>query len=123
MNIQERWDALSAADQTSIKTLHKVAQSLVDAIDSLAEIKETASTPYDIKTVDGFISNVSQQLTDVEFRLQKLWGFDQDANKHTWWMKPNYCSCPKLDNTDPAFFGGGKIINSECPIHNLTKEQ
>ena len=91
------------------------------ALDALAEIKESATTPHDIKTVDGFIRNVNQQLSDVELRLQDLWGFDRDPNKHTWWLKPEHCRCPKLDNTDPAFFGGGRIINSECPIHNLTK--
>ena len=123
MTIKERWESISTDAQESIKTLHKVAQSLVDALDALAEIKESATTPHDVKTVDGFIHNVNQQLSDVELRLQDLWGFDRDPNKHTWWLRPKYCLCPKMDNTDPAFFGGGKIINGDCPIHNLTKHE
>ena len=121
MDITERWKSLSVDDQTSIKMLHKVAQSLVDAIDALADIKESASSTNDKLIVDRFIRVANQQLSDAETELQSLWGFEQDPNKHTWWLKPSHCRCPKLDNTDPAFFGGGRIISSDCPIHNLTK--
>ena len=121
--IKERWEALSDENKAAIKSLHTAAQSLVDGLDELAEAKAEATTPYAVKTINMLISNVSAQLEDVEFRLQGLWGFKQDSAYHTWWLKPKSCTCPKMDNADPAFYGGGKIINGDCPIHNLTKQE
>ena len=61
------------------------------------------------------------QLTDnielMEFTLQKLWGFPQNANYHSHWLRNKFCSCPKIDNRDIAYYGGGKLHTSNCKIH------
>ena len=121
MTISERWESLSKDAQSSIKTLHKISQSIVDHLDVLASIKAGMTDADDISIIDRAIAGANQQLSNAELQMQELWGFEQDPNKHTWWLKPKSCRCPKLDNTDPAFFGGGRIISGDCPIHNLTK--
>ena len=52
----------------------------------------------------------------LEFRLQKLWGFSEDRDYHSWWYKHPLCTCPTLDNMDTT----GAImryINMSCPLH------
>ena len=59
------------------------------------------------------------QLTDnielMEFQLQKLWGFPQDKNYHSHWLRNQKCSCPRLDNMD--YLGYGQIKSGACLIH------
>lgn len=116
--INERWEKLSDEAKSSIKSLHAAAQALVDGLDALASAREAAKTPYAEETIIRLIDNLNSQLESVEYRLQDLWGFEKNANYHTWWLRPKNCKCPKLDNQDPAYYGGGKIITEECPIHS-----
>lgn len=101
-----------------IKELHAVATDIVLLLDRAAmkhdKLKSDSAKKRNRKT----IHILNQALEYTELQLQKEWGFDQDVNKHTWWLKPKSCTCPKLDNTDPVYFGGGKIISSDCPIHS-----
>ena len=117
LTLEERWSNLSEDKRSSIRSLHVAAQALVEGLDSLAEARKEAKSFYAEQTIIGLISNLNSQLEDVEFRLQELWGFKQDANYHSWWLRPKNCECPKLDNRDPAYYGAGKIINGSCPIH------
>ena len=119
--LQERWDSLPPGVQESIRSLHVAAQHLVEAIDDMANTLSAAdSSAFNAKqTIMMLIGRLNGDLESVEFRLQELWGFKQDAKYHTWWLKPKACTCPKMDNTDPAYYGAGKIINGDCPIHNL----
>jgi len=63
------------------------------------------------------ILQLNKSIELMEFTLQKLWGFSQNANYHTHWLRVKFCSCPKLDNLDPMYFGGGKILRGNCKIH------
>lgn len=62
-------------------------------------------------------------LEELEFDMQEAWGFDKDSKMHTWWLKPKSCTCPKLDNADPVYYGKGKIINSSCPLHGYEAKE
>lgn len=55
-----------------------------------------------------------KKLTKIEFKLQKLWGFEKDARFHRFWETPK-CQCPVLDNSDSYPYR--TIINSDCPLH------
>jgi hypothetical protein len=57
----------------------------------------------------------SQNLTDLEFRLQALWGFSINAKFHRFWWTPK-CLCAKIDNED-AYPTGYYSISSNCPLH------
>ena len=63
------------------------------------------------------ILQLTENIELMEFTLQKLWGFEQNANYHTHWLRNKFCSCPKLDNRDSIYFGGGKLYRSDCKIH------
>jgi len=63
------------------------------------------------------LRNLDKFITSCDFILQELWGFEQNINYHTWWLREPHCKCPSMDNRDPIYYGRGKIINSNCPIH------
>lgn len=61
------------------------------------------------------LRELAEQVTFLEFKLQSLWRFEQNANYHEWYLVP-HCTCPKLDNED---YRGTtmRIKNADCPIH------
>ena len=111
--------SLTEQEKDLIKDLHNIGESLVDIIDKMEyhrrSIKEN---PTQYNKAVGSLQKCIQTLEQLEFAMQSLWGFEQNELKHTWWLYPNTCTCPKLDNRDPAFFGRGRIIVEDCPLHN-----
>lgn len=63
------------------------------------------------------ILQLAESIEIMEFTLQKLWGFSQNDNYHSHWLRNKFCSCPKIDNRDSMYFGRGKIHMSNCKIH------
>ena len=63
---------------------------------------------------------ISERVTELEFELQRLWGFSQDEEFHKYWLNIGSCSCPKMDNMDRL--GYGRIINLGCPLHGTSQE-
>jgi len=61
------------------------------------------------------IRRLDKIITQIEFQLQKLWGFPQDRNHHRWFDVPK-CSCPKWDNSD-NIGSEYRIINPNCILH------
>jgi len=55
-------------------------------------------------------------IRDIEFALQKEWGFGQDEDFHVYWNSLPGCKCPVMDNLDAR---GTKYrhINKNCPYH------
>lgn len=66
------------------------------------------------------ILELEKKIETLEFKLQELYGFRIDSNYHRYWLKNDHCSCPRMDNLDPIYFGGGKIHRSDCPIHGYS---
>lgn len=64
---------------------------------------------------------LANELTRIEFALQKEWGFPQDANYHRWYEAPK-CACPKLDNEDCYGTSRG-YVSDECPVHGSIDEE
>lgn len=54
-------------------------------------------------------------LQQLEFDLQREWGFTPDINHHSYWYRVPHCTCPKMDNQD--YLGSGEIVASDCPVH------
>lgn len=54
-------------------------------------------------------------ITQIDFKLQELWGFPQDSIYHRFWELPK-CDCPKSDNLD-TYGTGHRYINPNCPLH------
>ena len=93
----DRWDKMTEVERVAVASLHAVLRSATENPEQYA--------------------NPVQFIEDCEFALQGLWKFTRDANFHTWWLRTKGCTCPRMDNTDPMYFGGGKITVSDCPHH------
>lgn len=89
--------------------------------DNLSAIKEAHELKLCIQHLIIETSNrrllksLALDITEIEFELQRLWGFSQDAKSHRFWNLPK-CTCPKHDNEDrhPSAHG---IINRNCVLH------
>lgn len=58
---------------------------------------------------------LAQKVEDIEFALQKTWGFAENRNFHEWYNVPK-CRCPKMDNADNRGTEF-RIYNESCPVH------
>ena len=66
----------------------------------------------DIEDIQKYVSLIEE----IEFAMQRLWGFDENASYHNHWFMDPKCSCPKLDNKE--LFGiDRKIVNNGCKLH------
>lgn len=58
----------------------------------------------------------------LEYKLQRLWNFEQNAAFHSYWFLLDGCICPKLDNED-RFGSVERVYNSECKFHGKNPDQ
>ena len=63
---------------------------------------------------------ISDKITELEFELQKLWGFPQDKEFHRYWLSVGHCKCGAIDNLERL--GYGRIINLGCPVHGTSQD-
>ena len=100
-DLEGRWLGMSKAQQDFVKAAHAL----------LSEIKDKPGT-FIRENVDPV-----QLIEDIEFALQGVWKFVRNGNFHLHWLDIKGCTCPKMDNKDPLYYGAGKIIMSDCPWH------
>lgn len=62
------------------------------------------------------LKKMAKKVTELEYHLQRLWGFPEDANFHKGWLLPG-CSCPSMDWSDA--YPHQSYHNSSCPIHGF----
>ena len=97
---QNAWKKLNA-----IKKLHVEKMKLFEKMETCKESE-----------LPGYAKNIE----DVEFKLQKAWGFTQDKDFHRWFDVPR-CTCDKMDNED--FYGTKfRSYNLNCPVHKVIKQ-
>ena len=97
VNVKEAFEKLNKKELETIRGIH----GMLD----------------DIKINPERYENPVQLIEDLEFSLQGLWKFPRDARYHTHFLEIKNCACPKMDNRDPMYYGGGKITTSDCPWH------
>lgn len=61
---------------------------------------------------------IASKIEQIEFKLQRLWGFTESQLYHRYWSRLQMCLCNanSMDNLDD--FGYRRIIRLDCPIHN-----
>ena len=60
-------------------------------------------------------------LENIEYSLQKLWGFPLDKNYHHYSFKLKDCTCPKDDNM--LMLGSGMFYKrTDCKYHGINQE-
>ena len=92
---QNCWENLEA-----IKDLHRERLELFDEMQT--------------ETDSGLLLMYNALCDVIEFELQELWKFPQDANYHRFWERPK-CTCPKFDNID--FYPYRRVISGDCVLH------
>lgn len=111
IDYKKLYNELPEKNKENIKKLHETARLVVEIIDIINDKWKGEDNSHVMMSLNNILQN-------IEFALQEQWGFEKNLNYHTWWLKPKSCKCPKLDNTDIAYFGRGKIINLDCPVHS-----
>jgi len=61
------------------------------------------------------LKHYAAQITEIEYTLQRLWGFPENSDYHRFWNVP-HCKCCSLDNEE-RLGTPYRIINKECPVH------
>lgn len=78
-----------------------------------AELDALLSRPEDFE-------NPVLKIENIEFRLQELWKFGKDKDKHSYWMQVEDCTCPIEDNLD-RFGTGYRVYSQSCKWHGESK--
>ena len=62
---------------------------------------------------------IADKIEQLEFNLQRLWGFDESKLHHRYWSRLQMCLCnaDSMDNTDD--FGYRRTIRMDCPLHGV----
>jgi hypothetical protein len=90
-------------------SIYKIAKLHYEKMRILDEMENTH--PTEILKLHIF----GQKLKDIEFELQKAWGFELNEKFHKFWYQP-HCTCPKIDNDERFTYDCG-FIDEECPVH------
>lgn len=97
---------------TNLKLLKELHSKRLHVEDEMAEIDPFLDLPDAIKSL-------CNQWTDIQYQLQKAWGFSKNSKMHRFWDIPA-CKCPKMDNDD-AYPSGYYVTVEDCKLHWRTK--
>ena len=59
---------------------------------------------------------IVQELENLEYKMQELFGFKVDRDFHKYWKDLTGCLCPRLDNLE-NFGTPYRITTDDCPYH------
>ena len=91
-----------------------LSMATVQAIEALHRLKYAM---YDLPLSEVVPSTYTQQMEELEYKVQSHWGFEANSDYHRWWLDDPKCQCPKLDNLD--YLGTSMhIYSSDCPLHS-----
>ena len=108
---------LDEESKSKLKSLYTVADALIRHIDEFCELLHAAKAADEARLIVSGIKQMRDQLEDTEYAMQRVWGFDEDPNKHSRWMRIKHCKCPRHDNAERWGAGFGFIYNEDCPVH------
>ena len=65
---------------------------------------------------------IADKIEQLEFNLQRLWGFPESKLHHRYWSRLQMCLCNanSMDNLDD--FGYRRTIRMDCPIHGTSQD-
>ena len=65
---------------------------------------------------------IADKIEQLEFKLQRLWGFPESKLHHRYWSSLDMCLCNanSMDNLDD--FGYRRTIRLDCPLHGTPQE-
>lgn len=80
-------------------------------------LDETYELLFDALNNPENYANVEKTVTELEFRLQEQWYFDQNPKFHRYQTHIKGCTCPKLDNAELVGYSADRYRVSDCPWH------
>lgn len=85
---------------------------LYDELDALIE-EGDASFSIEVNR------EIADKIEQLEFNLQRLWGFGESKMHHKYWSQLSMCLCNanSMDNLDD--FGYRRTIRMDCPLHGV----
>ena len=65
---------------------------------------------------------IADKIEQLEFNLQRLWGFGESKMHHRYWSRLNMCLCnaDSMDNLDDR--GYRRTIRMDCPLHGTSQD-
>lgn len=85
------------------------------------EINIMLENAVDDKAKPEVIVVLNRLLTQTECALQTLWEIPVNTKWHSYWLKNERCTCPRLDNYERMGVGDF-IYDITCPVHGLIDE-
>ena len=102
---------LVARNNVSIEAQLQLCE-LYDELEALIE-EGNASLSVEVNR------EIADKIEQLEFNLQRLWGFGESKMHHKYWSQLSMCLCNanSMDNTDD--FGYRRTIRLDCPLHGV----
>ncbi len=114
--VQYKGEDIAVINSSLIKK-NKISDTALEAIKAFHILKEAHLEELKNGAATGKVRlrKIASNITNIEFSLQKLWGFEPDKNYHRFWKLPQ-CTCPTMDNED-AYPTGYYVVNQNCILH------
>lgn len=108
INFKEQRKKISDIQFRNIRQLQCIAKEINIMLENAVDDK---AKPEVIQVLSGLLSQ-------TEFALQTLWELPVNTKWHSYWLKNERCTCPRLDNYE-QMGSGDFIYDMTCPIHGL----
>lgn len=102
--------AQQGLDEKAVRTIEGLHESMYQVVSMLNKLEWNKENKEQI-------FQLTKSIELLEFSMQKAWGFPQDKNYHIHWLRNQHCNCPRRDNRDIMYYGGGLLHSSTCTIH------
>jgi len=101
---------------------HQQAWENADALVAIHQQKLDLFDEIEHGDWDARLPLAAKRLEDIEYEMQRLWKFRQDARYHEWYLIPG-CSCPKKENKALRNeLAGFRIIATSCQFHKEIRD-
>ena len=96
-------NGVSPSSQLELCTLYDKLEELIEEGNATLSVEENR--------------RIANEVEQLEFKLQELWGFGRSQMHHRYWSQLGMCLCDadSLDNRDDR--GYRRTISCGCPIH------
>ena len=98
-------NGVSPSSQLELCTLYDKLEELIEEGNATLSVEENR--------------RIANEIEQLEFKLQELWGFGRSQMHHRYWSQLGMCLCnaDSMDNLDDR--GYRRTIRLDCPIHSV----
>lgn len=85
--------------------------------EDIAELESTYLLLMNVLDFPELQDDPVARVKELEFELQRLWKFPQDAKFHRYQLYIKGCTCPRMDNAELFGITEDRYATSDCPWH------